>query len=124
MQKILLIALGGACGALARYGLGGVVQKTLGDGFPWGTAVVNILGCGLFGVFWALAVERGHFNAEIRALVLVGFLGSFTTFSTFIFETGHLMTDSELFAGLANIAFQIIAGIFLFFLGLNAGRIL
>ena len=124
LNKFVLIALGGACGALARFGLAGAVQKTLGSGFPWGTAAVNIIGCGLFGIFWSLAAERGHLSAEFRAFILVGFLGSFTTFSTFISETSQLMTDSEMLAGLGNVAFQMISGVGLFFLGLAAGRLL
>lgn len=123
LQKLLLISLGGACGALGRFGLAGAVQKSLDSGFPWGTAAVNLIGCCLFGLFWALAVERGALNADVRAFILVGFLGSFTTFSTFISETGQLLTDSGLIVGLGNAAFQVISGIGLFFLGVAVGRL-
>ncbi len=124
LHKLLLISLGGAMGALARYGLAGAVQRGLGSGFPWGTAVVNIIGCWLFGLFWAITVERGNLSADVRTFIFVGFLGSFTTFSTLISESGQLLTDSEMLAGLGNIAFQLITGFLLFFLGLATGRII
>lgn len=56
-QKICLLALAGACGTLARYGLAGAVHRWVGSGFPWGTAVVNMLGCLLFGIIWAARVH-------------------------------------------------------------------
>lgn len=122
IQNILWIAFGGALGALARYGVSGVVYRYMGNGFPWGTAAVNITGSFFFGVIWAFALSRGGMSAEIRSVVLVGFLGSFTTFSTFISDTGQLMADSEMLFGLGNVLFQVIAGTVLFFLGLAAGR--
>lgn len=123
LQKIVLISLGGAFGALCRFGLAGLIQRNLDSVFPWGTAIVNLSGCLLFGILWALAVERSSLSPEFRSFVFVGFLGSFTTFSTFISETGQLMTNSEPMTGLANAAIQLIAGTGLFFLGLAAGRI-
>lgn len=91
-MTLLYIAIGGAVGALARYGLGGWVQSRAGFGFPWGTLVVNLLGCLLigFGVRYLEAVPLGP---EVRALVAVGVLGAFTTFSTFSYETVALLED-------------------------------
>lgn len=123
-QKLLWIALGGACGTLARYGLGGAIQRLLGPGFPWGTAAVNIIGCFLCGIVWVLAIERGNFSPEMRTALLVGFMGAFTTFSTFVSETGQLLADAELLIGLGNVAFQVVAGTGIFFFGAALGRIL
>ncbi|MFK5951827.1 MAG: CrcB family protein [Desulfobacterium sp.] len=122
LQKLLCIAFGGALGALARYGLSGAVQKWLGSGFPWGTAAVNILGSFLFGLLWAFAMGRGNLNTDIRSMLFVGFLGAFTTFSTFISETGQLMVASQMLMGIGNVMFQLLAGTGMFFIGMALGR--
>ena len=120
---VLWIAVAGACGTLARYGLAGVVHRWFGSGFPWATAVVNVIGCFLFGVVWAMAGDHGVIDQQLRAVILVGFMGAFTTFSTFISETGDLLSASALPLALANVALQLTAGIGVFFLGLAFGRI-
>ncbi len=123
MQKILLIGLAGACGALVRYGLGGMVQRYSGATFPWGTLVVNILGSFLFGFIWSLAEQRLVISPETRIIILSGFLGAFTTFSSFMFETSSLMGEGQwLLAGL-NVGGQILFGLTAMFLGLAAGRL-
>ena len=121
-QKILWLALAGAAGTLARYGLGGIVHRWLGSSFPWGTAAVNILGCLFFGIVWAAAGERGAISPEMRTIILVGFMGAFTTFSTFISESSQLFSASEYFLGIGNIAFQIVIAFSVFYLGLALGR--
>lgn len=120
--KIVWLALAGACGTVARYGLTGAVHRWLGSSFPWGTAVVNILGCLLFGIVWAAASERGTISPGMRTIILVGFMGAFTTFSTFISETSQLLSNTELLIGFANIAFQTVTGMGVFYLGLAIGR--
>jgi len=123
-QKLLLIALAGGLGTLARYGLGGLVQRWAGPGFPWATVVVNILGCFLFGVVWAMAGERLSVGSEVRTVLLIGFMGAFTTFSTFISETGQLLADSEWALASGNVLLQNALGVAVFFLGLAAGKAL
>lgn len=91
-MTLLYIALGGAAGALARYGLGGWVQNRAGFGFPWGTLVVNVLGCLLIG-FSLRYFESVRLAPEVRTVVVVGILGAFTTFSTFSYETVALLED-------------------------------
>ena len=122
VTRIVLIAVAGAAGTLARYWLGGLAQRLTGGLFPWGTFTVNMAGCFLFGLVWSLAEERFLLSAEVRIIVLVGFMGAFTTFSTFIFESGSLMRDSEWALVLGNIAIQNTVGIAMLFLGLAAGR--
>lgn len=122
LQRLLLIALAGALGTIARYGLGGLVQKTLGA--PWGTLAVNVLGCFLFGVVWTLADERLVISQDTRVIMLGGFMGAFTTFSTFIFETGDFMRDSEWALATGNIVVQLVVGLVFLFLGVMAGRVL
>ena len=120
--KLFWVALGGALGTLARYGMSSAVQKYLGPGFPWGTAAVNILGSFFFGVLWAVAMGRGILGPEMRTVLLVGFMGSFTTFATFISDTGQLLADSEILMGMGNVTFQIVTGTGMFFLGLALGK--
>lgn len=123
MTKVILLAVTGAVGTLARFGLQGVVQKTTGATFPWGTLAVNMLGCFVFGIVWAVAEGRWQFRPETRSIVLIGFLGSFTTFSSFVFETSELLRGNQWGLALGNLAAQNIVGIVLFFAGLFLGRL-
>ena len=110
-HELVLLAIAGAVGTLARYWLGGFVQRIAGESFPWGTLVVNVLGCLLFGFVWPLAGERMLISGQTRMIILVGFMGAFTTFSTFAFETEDFLADAEWLRGLGNIALQNILGI-------------
>jgi len=122
--KLLLIALGGAVGTLARYYLSGLVQRASGAAFPWGTFAVNMAGCFLFGLVWTMAEERLLIGPQARAMVLVGFMGAFTTYSTYTFETAQLLRDSEWALALGNIALQNTTGLAFLFIGLVLGRLL
>lgn len=123
MQKLLLIGLAGACGALARYGLGGFVQRYSGATFPWGTLVVNIVGSFLFGFVWSLVEQRMVISPETRVIILSGFLGAFTTFSSFMFETSTLIGEAQWWLAGLNVGGQILLGLTAMFLGLAAGRL-
>jgi CrcB protein len=122
MQQWLWIGFAGAFGALARYSLTGFVQRLLGSNFPWGTSVVNVLGSFLFGFIWSLAEGRLALTPQTRTIVLTGFMGSFTTFSTFVFETGGLIRDAQWTLALGNVALQVIVGLVCLFVGLIAGQ--
>ncbi len=124
LHKILLLALAGACGTLARYWLSGAVHEVLGRDFPWGTAVVNLTGCLLFGLVWVLADERQLLRAEFRVVILVGFMGAFTTFSSFIFETGELLRGTQWAYAALNLIGQNVLGFAAFYLGAALGRVL
>jgi CrcB protein len=123
MQKLLLIGLAGALGALARYGLGGLVQRYAGVTFPWGTFVVNIIGAFLFGFIWSLVEQRLVISVDTRVIILSGFLGAFTTFSSFMFETSSLIGEAQWGLAVLNVVGQIIVGLTAMFLGLAAGRV-
>ena len=120
-QQLVLLALAGAAGTLARFGLQGLVQLAAGASFPWGTFVVNIVGCLAFGVVWGLA-QRQAISAEARTIILVGFMGAFTTFSSFIFESSAMLEQREYLYMAANLVGQNVIGIAAFLLGLAAGK--
>jgi len=124
MLKIALIALAGAFGTLCRYWLSGVVYDVLGRDFPWGTWAVNILGCFLFGLVWILSEERGFLSAQARILILTGFMGAFTTFSTFVFESGELLRDAQWLRLAFNVGGQNVVGFVALFIGTSLGRTL
>lgn len=121
-QKLILLALAGAMGTLARYGLGGAVQRACGASFPWGTAVVNLVGCFVFGVFWSMAATRLRLGGDVRAVALIGFLGAFTTFSTLVFETSDMLSRAQWFRAAANMVGQNVIGLLAIFAGLALGR--
>lgn len=106
-----VIGIGGFVGAIARYGLSNLTHKVTGDGFPMGTLVVNAVGCLLIGVVFFLAIERGHFSAQMRLLIVTGFLGSLTTFSTFGQETVDLLRNGRGLAALGNISANVVIGL-------------
>ena len=122
MYKLLLIGVAGGVGALARYGLAGVVQRASGGMYPWGTVAVNCIGCFVVGFLWTLAEERLSLSGEARACVFIGFMGAFTTFSTYILETGRMFREGEWLWAAGNITLQNTVGIALLFLGIALAR--
>lgn len=117
------VAVGGAAGAVARYGLGGWIQDRAGFGFPWGTLVVNVLGCLLIG-FAIRYLEATRLPAELRALVGVGVLGAFTTFSTFSYETVGLLEEGAWGRAAAYSLGSLLLGIVAVYLGVSISRFL
>ena len=118
LSTLLWIGLGGFVGSICRYLLGGAVHQVLHNTtFPYGTIVVNLVGCFAIGVGGGLVEIRQLFTPEVRMFLLVGLLGSFTTFSTFGYESVTLAREGELLASLANIAIQVVAGVVLVWLG-------
>lgn len=118
MTRILLLAGAGAIGALLRYALSSVVQRHTPGLFPLATFVVNLLGCLLFGVIWGLAEERQLLSATARAILLSGFIGAFTTFSSFAYENGQLLRHGHWGMLLANVVLQNVLGVGLVLLGM------
>ncbi|HRU04489.1 MAG TPA: CrcB family protein [Candidatus Brocadiia bacterium] len=123
-QKYFGLAIAGACGTLLRYALAGVAQRASGSDLPCGTAVVNLAGCFLAGAFWAYAQGRLSISGEMRTIILVGFFGAFTTFSSFMLETNALLRDAEWIAAFGNLSFQNILGLVFMFTGHAVGRLL
>ena len=124
IMKILYLCLAGAAGTLARYGLAGFVQARMGSSFPWGTVAVNLLGCFLVGLLWHLAESRITLQPEVRVAIFVGFMGAFTTFSTYMLETHALLRDAEWGYALGNLAVQNVLGIAAVVLGIAVARVI
>lgn len=118
MLNLLLVGFGGALGSMARYLVSTWVQTvTKSINFPFGTLAVNLAGCLVIGFLAQLAEARGVFTSESRALVFIGVLGGFTTFSSFGNETLNLARGGELWNALANIGANVVIGLFAVWFG-------
>jgi CrcB protein len=118
LSSVFYVALGGALGSVSRYLLGTWTQSiSKSIDFPYGTLVVNLIGCFIIGVVSQLAETRGVFTPEMRALVFIGILGGFTTFSSFGNDTVNLLRDGDAFNALANVGANVILGLLLVWLG-------
>ena len=122
MKTILFIACGGAIGAIFRYGASLGVYSLLGRGFPYGTLFVNVTGSLLMGMLSILMIERFNVGPEWRAAILVGLLGSFTTFSTFSLETLNLLEQGDVMRAVANMALSVVVCLAAVWLGISLGR--
>ncbi len=120
--QLVSIMLGGAFGAIARYLLSNLVYDWLGRSFPYGTLSVNILGSFLMGLLTIFFLQKAHLDPAIRLGVLVGFLGSLTTFSTFSLDTLDLIQEGALWQALINVLGSVIVCVFAVWLGMLAGR--
>ncbi|MDH5299990.1 MAG: fluoride efflux transporter CrcB [Gammaproteobacteria bacterium] len=122
MGHLLAIALGGALGSVARYLASQGIHAWLGKGFPYGTLTVNVLGSFVFGVLYVLLLERINVAAEWRAFLMIGFLGAFTTFSTFSMETLNLLLNGEYFKGVSNIILNVVLCVLAAWIGVWLAR--
>jgi fluoride exporter len=110
MMNFLIIGIGGFLGAVARYGVGLWIGRQWGRSFPIGTFVINVSGSFLIGLLMSLFTERFMVNPQWRLLSVVGFLGAYTTFSTFEYETGALLRDGEWLIAMLNVVLSVIVG--------------
>ena len=122
MSRILLIAAGGAAGALFRYWAQQATHALLGRGFPFGTLLVNVTGSFLMGFLYIYLVARAGLSREIQLALLVGLLGAFTTFSTFSFETMALIEDGQSLKAAINVTVSVGLCLLGCWLGLTLGR--
>ncbi|RMH73168.1 MAG: fluoride efflux transporter CrcB [Gemmatimonadetes bacterium] len=117
------IAVGGALGAICRYVVSGLAHQLVPTTFPWGTLVVNLTGSFLIGFLWAL-FEELWLSPSLRLLIFTGFLGAFTTFSTFSLESTQLLRDNEIKLALINLIGSTVSGIMLVLVGFIFARFL
>jgi CrcB protein len=124
MRTAVAIAVAGAIGALARYGLEGLVSRRLPGAFPWGTFVVNVSGAFVLGFLFTLLTEQLTVAPWLRSAVTIGLLGAYTTFSTLSFETYRLIEDRALGLAAANALGSLGAGLLAVYAGVVVGRAL
>lgn len=118
-MKLLLIALFGAAGTLARYGLQGLVQVRMGSTFPYGTLLINLSGCFFLGLIGQFTLNRMVVSPEMRMAIAVGFFGGFTTFSSFGWETAKMFEAGEWLRGTTYVTASVVLGLLLSVAGIR-----
>lgn len=124
MSKLILIGMAGFAGTLSRYWLSGAVARRYGETFPLGTLIVNLSGCFLVGLLFYVLQERFVVNPTVRTVVLIGFLGGFTTFSSLGLQTFTLLQDGEFGLAALNLTASNFVGLLLVWSGYTLARIL
>lgn len=125
MERWILVGVGGLIGTLARYGLGGLIARMKGGStFPLETLVINVAACLAIGYLAGLSETRGLFGPSARGFLFVGLLGGFSTFSTFGYETFHLLRDGQLGAAMGSVALQVVLGLGAVWGGFVAARLM
>lgn len=124
MMQMFTVALGGALGAVSRFLMGNAVSKFLGSAWPYGTFIINIVGCFCMGVLMTVIVERQLLPAVWRLFLCVGFLGGFTTFSSFGYEAFSLINGGRLLEALAYVGGSVLLGLMTAAVGVFVGRVL
>jgi len=121
-MRYLLVLVGGGTGALARYVAASAIMTRFGGKFPLGTLVINVTGSFLIGFLMTLLTERYQLDPQWRLLLVVGFLGGYTTFSSFEWETFTAVRDGALWTGMLNIVSSVVAGYMAVWLGVMLAR--
>ena len=121
-MHLVLIGLGGFAGALARYAVDGWVTDLAHGSFPWGTLAVNVSGSLLIGLLFGAMVERGLISADLRGPLMIGFVGAYTTFSTYMLESWRLLEGGAWLLAGANLAGSVLLGTAGVIIGLAIGR--
>lgn len=122
MTNVILVFFGGGLGAAARYLLQGVFYRVAGTDVPYGTVLVNVVGCFLIGLIMAGSGSRFLLSPSLRIFLTIGILGGFTTFSSFSYETIALLRDDEIFLASLNVVVSIVSCLGATFLGTIIGK--
>jgi len=121
VSKLINLIVGGIFGTLARYFLTGFVYKLTGPDFPYGTLAVNLTGCFIIGVLVSFSDNKFLLGPNARILLMIGFCGAFTTFSTFILETSNLIKDGQTIRAFLNVLLSVAIGFIVFRIGVFLG---
>jgi len=122
--KYWMVGIGGFIGAIARFALGSYIGNRMGSRFPYGTFVINISGSFLIGLILTMLAQRFDLSPNWRYLIPIGFIGAYTTFSTFEYETLRTVQDGQILMAFANVSLSVIVGFAAVWLGVVAGRAL
>lgn len=122
MIKYLMIAIGGGLGSMLRFWVGGVVSGRMGTRFPYGTFLINCTASFLIGFIITVLAEKAHWSPNLRFLIPIGFIGGYSTFSTFEYETFRIVQEGELLIAFLNVILSIIVGFGAVWLGAVVGR--
>jgi len=122
--KYLMVGIGGFLGSVLRFWLGSFIGGRMGARFPYGTFVINVTGSFLIGMVLAVLATKAHWNSNWRYLIPIGFIGGYTTFSAFEYETFQLFQDGQLLTAMLNIALSVVIGFVGVWVGVVAGRII
>jgi len=121
-QKLAWLSVAGACGTVSRFALCELASRVRSGHFPLGTFAVNLIGSFLFGMVYALAQRKLHVGHEIRLIMLTGFMGAVTTFSTFAFDTAKMLKSAQWGLAIGNVFGQVVLGIAVLAIGVMVGR--
>ena len=124
MLKIIMVAVGGGIGATTRYLVSMWAAERFGTNFPYGTLIVNVIGCFIIGAFMTLTTERMIVSPYWRLLITVGFVGGLTTFSSYSYETFKLLQEADVMMAMYNLMGNLIIGFFATWLGITAARLI
>lgn len=124
MLEIFLVAIGGGIGATSRYLVSNWAAGKFGAEFPYGTLIVNVVGCFIIGAFMALATERIIVSPYWRLLTIVGFVGGLTTFSSFSYETLHLLEENNIMQAFYNVGLNLLVGFLATWLGMGIAKLI
>ncbi|MFZ0736580.1 MAG: fluoride efflux transporter CrcB [Candidatus Acidiferrales bacterium] len=122
MIKYLMVGIGGALGSILRFWVGGYISNRLTTRFPYGTFVINITACFLIGFVVTLLSEKAHWSPNWRYLIPIGFIGGYSTFSTFEYETFRVFQEGEFFMAALNVVLSVVVGWVSVWLGVITGR--
>jgi fluoride exporter len=122
MTKYLMVCIGGGIGSLLRFWVGGYVGNRLGTRFPYGTFLINCTASFLIGFILTLLAERSNWSPNWRYLIPIGFIGGYSTFSTFEYETFRAFQDGELLISGLNVVLSVVVGFVSVWLGVITGR--
>ena len=124
MEKWIYLIIGGIVGTVSRYGMAGMISEKMGAGFPWGTTAVNITGCFVIGFLDVIFEKKFLLSPNYRLLLMTGFCGAFTTFSTLMLETSNLLKENEFLYAFGNVMISFGIGFAVFKLGAVIAEVL
>jgi CrcB protein len=121
-MKYIIVGIGGALGSVLRFWVGSYIGGRMGSRFPYGTFVINVTGSFLIGMILTILAEKTQWSANWRYLIPIGFIGGYTTFSTFEYETFRLFQDGQMLSAVLNVTLSVVVGFVGVWAGTAAGR--